>query len=139
MVCCDSNYQLAACVTLTSLYFNNPFNSYDTVIITNDKIDESKFVATFKQFNRSINFVCVNDADLKDKHISGHISKAANLWFFIPNLITEGVVLYLDCDTIVQCDIENIFFFDIDIWRQLKISEKIKSTPFFLHYLKFDI
>ncbi len=105
VVCFDKNFEAAACVTLTSLYINNPFTNFETAILSTHDIHDEWVSKLSSTYNQKINCHKIDESRLSEYHEAHHISKATYLRFFIPEVVSEGVVLYLDCDTIVQCDV----------------------------------
>lgn len=110
-MCFDRAYGPAACVALTSLFLNSPNTEFEVDLLQLDadpKLDDAlkKLAVTF---NRDIRQHYVDQKLLTNFHASNHITQTAYLRFFIPEYVNATRVLYLDCDLIVQCDVDKLF------------------------------
>ena len=112
----DENYVYHAGVSLYSLLENNKEVDKITVYIVDNNISEKnkeklKFIA--KSFNREINFIPIQDLlqNFK-KNDDFPISGYARL--FITKAINVDKVLYIDCDTIINGSLEELWNINID-------------------------
>lgn len=132
VMCFDSAYASAACVTLASLFLNSGDTEFQVDLLqtsSNPTVDRAlaKLATTF---NRVINQHEVNEHVLDDFHISNHISPTTYLRFFIPDYVQATKAVYLDCDLIVQCDIGELFAINLDAEDLIAGAEDLVGGPY---------
>jgi lipopolysaccharide biosynthesis glycosyltransferase len=118
---CNDYYMRYTSVLLQSILDNsNIENYYDIVIMHRDISEHNQKVAKniFKgQVNFSLRFADVtrNFENYTNAHIDRHLTLETYYRFLLVDLFAEyDRVLYLDCDMVVNDDIEPLFFSDID-------------------------
>jgi len=113
----DKNY-LELCATSLYSLLEKASHPLSVYIIESDLGDEkSKLQEVAKKFNSDITFIPI--ADISSKLIAAGIPPYRGGYspyarFFITDYITEGKILYLDCDILVKGDVTEILNFDAD-------------------------
>lgn len=119
---CDEAYQPAACVCLTSLFINSPEVEFRTFIVTdapNDRL-ASAMRRLGDMFARDIRIAAIDAAQAQSLvrslgpiEIQAHISSATMLRLAVPDLLPIDSFLYLDCDMVVQDNIDPLLQIDL--------------------------
>jgi lipopolysaccharide biosynthesis glycosyltransferase len=111
----DRAYAGAALTCLTSLYLNTPTLAFDTYWYTNagaSGADTPEVRAAIdrlaQSFGRRIDLVTITDRRFETfvRPRLRYLSTVTYQWLLIPDLIEAESCLHLDCDVIVQTDIE---------------------------------
>ena len=116
----DQNYCMHLGISLTSLLENNKkFNNIIIYIIEKDIDDKNKSILLdiVNKYNRKIKFISFNKVENRIKiDLTNSKSKSIYARLFISNLIPESVekILYLDCDTIVDKSLYELWNLDIE-------------------------
>ena len=119
LYCTDCNYWMPLYISLYSLLKNNPESIFKVVIIS-DSRDETfqKNLPFLKDLNNLIDvlFVQPDLSSLKDAPLYRHLTLATYYRILIGHLLPGNVkrVLYLDCDTIIECSLSELFATNID-------------------------
>ena len=112
--------------TATAFCFDNKYAPYATVatysLIKNSKIPLKIYWVTFsediecanahlKYLKKFSHEIVILDAGnhFQGWKESGHITKATYLRLLLPTLINESKLIYLDCDTLILSDLNNLF------------------------------
>lgn len=118
----DENYIMQAAVSITSLLSNNKEHSIKIYILDNNISSESRDILTehVQKYGQCIQFYNVNEklsalANANVNTYGGYGSYAAYARIFIRELLPTEIarVLYIDCDTIVHGDIEELYSWDL--------------------------
>ena len=116
----DQNYCMHLGISLTSLLENNKkFNNIIIYIIEKDIDDKNKSILLdiVNKYNRKRKFISFNKVENRIKiALTNSKSKSIYARLFISNLIPESVekILYLDCDTIVDKSLYELWNLDIE-------------------------
>lgn len=119
----DEKYLLPTIVSIQSLLNSRNIrrsNFYDIYLITT--VREQGKLDIFKNFesysNLKINIIKCNDKDINFPKIETpgfHVSFAAVLKFYIPEILNfKNKVLYIDSDTIINKDISELYFSNLN-------------------------
>lgn len=107
----NSYYYPYLYISIYSL-IKNSTNNYDINILHNS-LNENEINTLMALKNNKININIINiDEYVKDKRyiLSDHISKEAYFRFLIPRILSNyNKVIYLDCDTIITKDLEELY------------------------------
>lgn len=115
VISCDHAYAGAALTCLTSLYLNTPGVTFETCWYTSagaDSADTSEVRAAIDRlaetFARRIELVKVDDRRFESfaRPRLDYLGTVTYEWLLIADLVDADSCLYLDCDVIVQTDIE---------------------------------
>lgn len=110
----DENYVMPTSVSITSLILNKlPSTKYNITVLANQISEDSiKKLSQLKSQNVEINIKQVDIEQYININIlqTSHVTKTALLKFFIPYIMSdEDKVLYLDSDTIINCDLTELY------------------------------
>lgn len=112
----DKNYAALTAISAVSLLKHNP-GARIVLLGYNLEADAQELVRSrVEKAGGEFGYVDVSPAiaDLKDKGYCGYTSYAAYARVFIPQVLHEvGRVLYLDCDTLVDGSLEDLFGIDL--------------------------
>ncbi len=115
----DNNYAQHLAVTFASILENNRGDVPYFYVIGDELTTENKnrLLETVKPFGATIEFVQTDVVLYNHARVSRHITRAAYLKVFIPELLPREIekVIYLDCDVVVEEDLSDLW--DIDISR----------------------
>ncbi len=115
----DANYWMHLYVSLYSLLFNNKNQKFSVYVITDSKNQDffSKLPALYKLGNLE-NFKCIeiNKHTLDWLPLMEHFTVATYYRLLIGRLLDQKIkkVLYIDCDTVVEDSLNEIFETNID-------------------------
>lgn len=120
----DDNYAWLMGVSMVSLFENNRDCKEINVYLFGDKIsieNEKKLCQAAELYGRNLEIIDVNKLILPEKLYSGRYPKSAFSRLFAFDLLPQEVdrVLYLDCDIIVDGNIEELYSHAMDdkiIW-----------------------
>ena len=120
----DDNYAWLMGVSMVSLFENNRNCKEINVYLFGDKIsieNEKKLCQAAELYGRNLEIIDVNKLILPEKLYSGRYPKSAFSRLFAFDLLPQEVdrVLYLDCDIIVDGNIEELYSHAMDdkiIW-----------------------
>jgi lipopolysaccharide biosynthesis glycosyltransferase len=123
VICCDDAYVPAALACLTSAYVNNPKLDFDTYWLTgvqskfpHDPGVTAAIEGVCKTFSRKIQILPVDNSRFDNFKRPTYLPYLGNITYshlLIPNVLPTDSYLYLDCDIIVQDDLEYLFTFDM--------------------------
>jgi len=111
----DERYAPAGMTALFSMFLNSKQRNFETVIITDQLSNEtiSNLDHIGKIFSRKIVIKRVSSKIIESTFpISGHITSAAYFRLFAPEMIECKNLLWIDSDTIIHCDVSDIFNFN---------------------------
>ncbi len=116
----DDNYLKQAVTMLTSVFANN-LKLHVTVHVLSsglsDSVQEVLGEWVRARYHQNIIFYSISkhDSDVFPKYVNSYISDAANYRLFVADILPADVhkVLYLDCDIVVDCPIEELVGIDI--------------------------
>lgn len=119
VMACNDAYMKYTSVLLQSILENaNSKNNYDISILHNDISIETqnRALKNFNKANFSVRFVDVSAkiAQYGELKTNAHISVETYYRFLIPELFVHDKVIYIDCDTVVENDIANLYEIDIE-------------------------
>lgn len=110
---CDEKYAPLAMISMASILFNT--KSYIDFYVLHNNVTEktiNKFYMLSDKFhNFSLKFINVNTSEYFDKiELRNHVTNSCFSRFLIPSLEPKlDKVIYLDCDTIILQDIEQLY------------------------------
>jgi lipopolysaccharide biosynthesis glycosyltransferase len=114
----DNNYAQHLAVTFASVLKNNKGDIPEFFIIGDELTVENKdrLLETVKPFGATVKFLQADAELYRHASVSRHITRAAYLKVFIPELLPREVekVIYLDCDVIVEEDLYALWNTDIN-------------------------
>ena len=127
----DNGYMNKVETTIKSIA---AFNDHFKIYVFNDDLPSE----WFRVMNRrlaSLDSVVVNvkisDNNLRKYNLpTPHLSYAAYFRFFIPDMITEDKVLYLDSDIIINDDLTNLFEIDLGNSPVAAVRDELQETNF---------
>ncbi len=111
----DERYAPAGMTSLFSMFLNTNQRNFETVIMTDELSSESisKLDHIGKIFSRKITIKRVSSKNIENTFpTSGHITSAAYFRLFAPEMIESKNILWIDSDTIIHCDVSEIFQFN---------------------------
>ncbi len=140
----DSEYIEQLLVSITSILKNSDNDDYFNFYVLHCCLSEQTKIyfeklKEIRGFN--INFIYVNESDfihcpLRENY---HVTKATYFRFCLPRYLPfVNKILYLDCDTIVQCSLKKLFETDITQYAALMCPDaesKKRSRTIRLKYL----
>lgn len=111
----DENYARHACISMYSLFENNKeIDEIIVYIIDNNmlKASREKFTQVAEKYDRKVKFI---NCDYKSKKlkINERYPLAAYSRLYLEELIDEEKLLYLDCDTVINKSIKELWEKDI--------------------------
>ena len=110
--CTDETYIPYAAVSINSaLQTKNPDTEYEFVIASRHLSNESK-----ERLKDLCNpeFIDINKEDFENFRCGVHyISEAAAYRLYVPHFLKKGKLLYIDCDTLIQEDLTDLFKTDL--------------------------
>lgn len=115
----DQNYLFYTCVSITSLAENAAENTFYKVyiLVSMELLDKESIIKKLngRYSNIQINTILIDTKDFDNVFINNeHISKAAFYRLSICDSINENKCIYLDSDTIVMEDLQELWHLDID-------------------------
>ena len=115
----DDNYAWLMGISMISIFENNRDVKEINVFLFGDKIspeNEKKLYQAANLYGRRLNIIDVNNLTLPETLYSGRYPKSAFSRLFAYNLLPENIdrVIYLDCDIIVDGNIEELYQHDFD-------------------------
>ena len=113
----DNGYAWLMGISMLSLFENNKECKEINVYLFGDKIskdNEVKLNSIADKYGRNFSLIDVNDLELPEKLYSGRYPKSAFSRIFAYKLLPESIdkVLYLDCDLIINGEIEELYDMD---------------------------
>jgi lipopolysaccharide biosynthesis glycosyltransferase len=111
----DDNYVFQAMVVIASIILNNKKGNFKFYLIgqgiSKNKI--TRLEGFVSKFNLLVEIQNINN-DLFDQLSQYcHVSRSAYIRLILDDLIKEDRVLYLDCDLIVECDLQELWSINI--------------------------
>lgn len=115
----DDNYAQHTAVAIASVLMNTAAPENIRFFIIDDGITElkkSKILSTVDNFKSTVTFINVKNTQLMQGFVSGEISRACYFRIDIPNILPAEIqkVIYLDCDLLVQDDVQKLWQTDIN-------------------------
>lgn len=108
----DENYAPAGMLSMFTMFLNSKSRDYDVYILTDslsretiDKIDHIGKIFSRKMMIKSVPI----DSIRKVFPVSGHVTAAAYFRLYAPELIKAEKILWIDSDTIIHCEISEVF------------------------------
>ena len=108
----DENYAPAGLLSMFSMFINSRSRDYEVYILTDSLSSStvSKIDHIGRIFSRKIVIKRVPLDNIKNTFpVSGHISAAAYFRLYAPELIDSDQIIWIDSDTIIHCEIDDIF------------------------------
>lgn len=117
-------------VTLASIKFNASRQKNYDIVVLSDEIKEKKRVVIFNEVecdNICIRFLDVSHAlDGVALRTESHVTKSTYLRILSLDIMRAySKFIYLDCDTVVNCDIAQLFDIDIDEYMVAAVMDSI--------------
>lgn len=149
VICADNNYAPYACTTIKSIKKNNRTKREYDFIIFHENISayKQKLIKYLEDGQTSIRFVNIAEHIDNNKLFYSHsyFSKSMYSRFFIPKIMKNySKVIYLDCDIIANCDLAELYDFDIKNHAAAAVQDMSlyitsnKRTEKLKNKLKFD-
>ena len=117
----DNNYALYLGVAIQSLICNASKENNYGIYILEENVDEKYKKILLKMSTDNIKIKIVNTKDLLSNYpedmfyTHSHFSKATYYRFFITDIFSNfNKVIYLDCDLIINTDIAELYYIDIE-------------------------
>jgi len=130
----DTNYLFGTLVSLTSLLINAKKETYYKVYILVDQSFSNKDIEIVEKtikvysYKCNISFVRVDDL-FDDAYLQiDYISKVTYYRLLLPDLLREKKIIYLDGDTIIRCDLGDLY----DTKMGNNLIAAVKAPSFFL-------
>ena len=112
----SGDYYKHALVTLISVFEHTKTRLCAHLIVDETCTDEKRrhFEKVCARYGQSLEIHSIRDmsASLVDR-VPAYLGKGALFRLFIPELIPEDRIVYLDCDIVCQLDIKELFDFDM--------------------------
>lgn len=115
----DENYVRHLGISMLSLLENNNTRSSILISIIGDRLSEKSHDALTgiaHNYNTSISFPEVDFEAFRKLETFGHLSRATYGKLFIPDIIRDDKVLYLDSDILVRSDLSPLWNTDISAY-----------------------
>lgn len=114
--CIDKNFKEIAAVSVYSLNKVNPYlHDISWIIPASEKQVIGDFLHSLKpEIFNTINLIPLEDLDTERFRVSGHVSTATYLRLFICKLINASKILYIDADTLILGQLDELFDNDLD-------------------------
>ena len=112
----DDNFVQHVAVTLCSLFENNEHQRFKVYLVHSriSRSNRSKLNLFIEKYQHNIIFSEIDRSrHIKQFKMSGHASAANYFRIFLPDIIQESKVLYLDSDVLVIGDINPLWSLDI--------------------------
>lgn len=117
----DDRYIEHASAMLTSVFYNNPDMKFAIHVITSKLSDtvikELKALIT-GQYRQELHIHQLTEQQTSSfpEYVNSHISMAANYRLFVADILPETVhtVLYLDCDLVVEANLQPLFDLNLE-------------------------
>ena len=112
----DDNYAIPCMVTIASILTNNDPKKYSIHIMTKGLNEQNtQLLASLRKTfnNASINIVNVDTRQLQGAITSRRFPVSATFRLMIPSIFNFDRALYLDCDTIVNRNIDDLWNIDL--------------------------
>ena len=126
----DNNYAQHAGVAIFSLLKNtNPKNIIIYILETDlSKDNKKKLIEMVRNLGGKIKFIHSKDSCFKDLSSFSYISKATYQRLLLPDILKkEEKVIYLDCDIVVEGDISELYFTDLEDKLISAVPDSIES------------
>lgn len=129
----DDNYAWLMGISMISIFENNRDVKEINVFLFGDKIspeNEGKLYQAAKNYGRRLEIIDVNKLILPETLYSGRYPKSAFSRLFAYNLLPENIdrVIYLDCDIIVDGNIEDLYLHDFDSKIILAVKDCVSKA-----------
>lgn len=125
----DDNYAQHLGVSMLSLFENNKkFKSITVYIIENNisNINKSKLIDIAKQYNRKIVFIDFKNYEKElNLNMESYISISSYARLFLSEIINDDKVIYLDCDSIVNNSLEELWNLDISEYYVAGVEDTV--------------
>lgn len=115
-ICTDENFVIPALVCITSIFENNKNHPCEVTVLTDGISDEStaKFNTLASFYNQKIVIIHISPTRFDNMVTRGRYPASMYFRFLLPELLPHASkVLYLDCDTMVRGDLNELFNTDL--------------------------
>jgi len=133
LFCCDTNYVMPLAVCLTSIFENNKAYKVQIFILHSKitKNQEGILLQLAKQYDKKINLTEVDSNYFKTAPTL-RWSKEAYYRLLITELLPRSLsrVLYLDCDTIVNQPLQELYFQDLGEFFITALKTEVPHSEF---------
>ena len=113
----DTNFVMPLTVCLTSLFENNKHRKIDVYILHSPLLEDqkNKMLGLAKSYGQTIQLKLVNEHYFNDVPVFFKWSKEAYYRLLINEYLPKELdrILYLDCDTIVNKPIDDLYYMDL--------------------------
>lgn len=110
--CVDKTYIKHFSAALASLLMNDSGYIREIFVVVNFPARRLSNVEKWisREYGRSLSVIPISDRFIKQHHVSGHVSSATYMRYFLADLLPEGIesALYLDSDLIVRKSLEEL-------------------------------
>lgn len=133
---------IMTCVSICSLLINNPNNEIKFYFIITDKFDKKniQYINSYLKNKNCIDIKYINIDEDKYKSLNKRIYHSSRLYCFeFGNLIPEDKVLYLNANTIINKDLEDLYKIDISNYQAAAIESLYQSQVKEKFNIKKDI
>ncbi|UAL50264.1 glycosyltransferase family 8 protein [Metabacillus dongyingensis] len=130
----DNNYAQHVGVSMLSLFENNrDFNNINIYLIDNNILldNKKKLMEICENYKRNIIFIDFNNVSKKlNLDIGNSISINSYARLFIPSLINFNIdkILYLDCDSIVNTCLKQLWNIDINDYYVAGVCDTVSNS-----------
>lgn len=105
----DNKFAKHLGVSLFSLLYNNNWITHVNIINSDLQLYWKDFIKKIAEnFEVNLKFINFNKELISDFKINDHFALENYYRLFIPELISDKTALYLDSDTIVECDLSDL-------------------------------
>lgn len=128
--CFDRNYAKYCQVSTISLIINSGTNYNIYCIHTNDVSDHDlQMIADISEkFKIHIKLIQIQNTEINTFQPWDRFTNAVYMRFLIPDLLPQiEKILYLDCDTIIEKDIQKIFDIDLTLYKYAGVIDEIAT------------
>lgn len=147
---CDDYYVMPLCVAVTSMIYNKKSETVYEICVLHSGLSEQSQEKLRELESEACHIQILNVDSLtediqeryKEQVISNRVSKETMYRFFVPQLFEDRKkILYLDCDMLIQSDLEQLYCIDlgkayagvvtdIDVEHRIKALGKNKGCYF---------
>lgn len=115
-LCTDERYAMPCGACIASIYENNTDNDYNVAVVYRNLSDgaQEKLKTIAVNYGRDLIFRQIDESLLVNLKVSDRFPESIYYRFLLPNLFPEEKkILYLDCDIIVNDNLNDLFAEDI--------------------------
>lgn len=138
VICTDNNYVMPASVLICSICENNKKNNIVFHVIFNKELHEKNKLSLKEivdDYKKDIKFYCINEninslLPVGQKGQIRHITITSYYRLFLTSLLPTNInkVLYLDCDTIVRHNLDELWNTDINDYAVACVADQNEGS-----------